>query len=423
MTIRARIIRARTCSFFTVLLIASACGDGGDEEGAGGMAADVGAPTADAAAAGGAATEDAAAAGGAATEDAAAPDVGGAGGAMDGGSPPAPAICAFHAAGAAAISGRAFGAWVDRGYDIHIPPGYDCTVPAAVVLNIHGGGGSAEGVVRATCEGGLALDPDLDSPHCLNHLADRENFVVASPNGTRIDARGRTYCAGGGANGYAFIAATACERNVDDVAYIGELLDDLQGIINVDRRRVFSTGLSNGGALSHRLACELSDRIAAIASVGGLNQHGASTPEACAPGRPVPVLMLHGTGDLCWPYEAQPPGSGMPAALGCHGADVEGGLVASGPQSEALWAANNGCGDATETVLPDVDPQDGSTITRIVYSGCDGNGDVEMYRIDGGGHTWPGGWQYRRPALIGPTNRDVVATAVVWAFFAAHPMP
>lgn len=106
--------------------------------------------------------------------------------------------------------------------------------------------------------------------------------------------------AGGGASGFDCIGASACEHGVDDIAYFKALLDDLAKKINVDTKRVFSTSLSNGGAMSHRLACELADRIAAIAPVSGANQF--ATAAVCTPSKLVPVLDIHGTGDPCWPF-------------------------------------------------------------------------------------------------------------------------
>lgn len=327
--------------------------------------------------------------------------------------------CTVHESGSTDLT-RSLAGWPDRDLDVHVPPTYDCTEPTPVVLFLHGGGGTKEGASRTACLGLTStMPPDTSHPNCWSILADAEGFVVVYPNGTPNDEGNRGFNAGGGNGGYACVNEHSCSNDIDDVAYFSDLLDDLETVVNVDRARVFSTGISNGGAMSHRLACELSDRIAAVAAFGGQAQHALSDPDACAPSRPVPVMMVHGTDDRCWPYESET-SPGESGALAC-GADSR--LAASLPESEAFWAAHNGCTDVDTTPIADTAPADGSTATRRDHSGCTAGGAVAAYQVEGGGHTVPGGWQYLPIVLIGGTNRDFSGSMAAWEFFETHPMP
>lgn len=297
--------------------------------------------------------------------------------------------------------------WPKRPYDLHLPPGYDPTRPIPVILAFHGGGGHSGHMARLSCPGG-----DPDSPGCLDRLADREGFAVVYPNGTAAVAMFniRTFNAGGGDKGYGCVSRYACERRIDDVGYTRALLDDLERTAAVDPARVYATGMSNGAAMAHRLACQLSERIAAIAAVGGANQFAAAA--SCTPSRPVSVLQIHGTNDPAWPYEG-----GVPQRA------EERGPMASVSGTMRGWAERNGC-SLTPTVepLPDT-AADGTATARIAYPGCRAGTEVVLYRVDGGGHTWPQGWQYFAESRVGNTAQDFSANEVIWQFFARHPKP
>ena len=302
--------------------------------------------------------------------------------------------------------------WKDRPYIVHLPPSYDGTVAFPVVIVLHGGGGDARAARAMTCPNG-----NLGDPGCLDRVADCQGFITVYPDGT--SERGirtmRTFDAGGGADGYACVSGVACSTKVDDLRYFTDLIDTLEQEYTVDPARIYLTGLSNGGAMSQRLACELSDRIAAIAPVAGGNQYAAV--DTCSPTRPVPMLEIHGTADRCWPYAGGP--------LTCVGLGT---LAALGdfvpiPDTVASWAARNGCQAVpTSEDLPDVDRTDGTTVTRISYQGCSTGADVVLLRVNGGGHTWPGGSSVLPPGTVGKVSRDVNANSVIWEFFAAHPM-
>jgi len=262
-------------------------------------------------------------------------------------------------------------------------------------------------MARLTCPDGKVGDPG-----CLNALADREGFAVVYPNGTPNPQHprggGRRWNAGGGKHGYGCAGGFACEAGIDDLAYFRDLLDDLEGAVSIDRARMYATGISNGGSMSHRLACELADRIAAIASVAAGNQFAAV--ETCAPGRAVPVLQIHGTDDTFWPYKG--------------GEAREAGVRVSIPETIRGWVERNGCAASPDVSLePDRDPTDGTRARRESYGACRDGAEVVFYTVEGGGHTWPGGLQYLPTRLIGKTSRDLDANTIIWDFFRRYALP
>jgi polyhydroxybutyrate depolymerase len=300
--------------------------------------------------------------------------------------------------------------WGSRQYTVHLPPSYSRRIPYPVVIDIHGGSGNKESARLSSCP-----DRDPDSPGCLDRLADCEGFIVVYPDGTQesgLPKGMRSFNAGGGANGYVCIAGDACTTDVDDVRFFGDLIDALKRHYRIDPNRVHVAGLSNGAAMSHRLACELSDRVASIAAVGGGNQY--ATSRECAPGRSVPVLQIHGTADRCFPYDG---GYERCTLLQPYGFRV------SVADTVAGWVGRNGCG-STPVVedWPDADPDDGTTVTQMRYPDCSGGGDVTLLRVNGGGHTWPGGSDNLPDWIVGKVSREFSANQVMWEFFKAHPL-
>ncbi len=286
--------------------------------------------------------------------------------------------------------------WPGRPYDVVVPDSIECGSDAPVLLALHGGGADSERMARVTCP-----DGDFSDPACLDAVAERRGFIVVYPNGTPSpNAPGmRTWNAGGGAGGWDCMSGIACEENVDDVAYIEDLLDDLLAKFPVDAHRVYATGISNGGAMSHRLACELSDRIAAIASVAGPNQ--VMAVQGCDPTRPVPMLMIQGTSDLFVPIDGGPgiltPGNKVPTA-----------------DTVAFWVSRNGCHQTPATAWLPNTSIDLTRIVRDTYSGCDDGASVVLLEVQGGGHTWPGGYEYS--AASGAVSYDINAAETIWTF-------
>jgi polyhydroxybutyrate depolymerase len=299
---------------------------------------------------------------------------------------------------------RTLSNWPGRPYDLHVPAGYDPSRPAPVLLVIHGTGGSGKATAKGSCP-----DGDEENPKCFGKLADRENFIVVYPNGTTDPEKprlSRTWNAGGGKNGYVCIQGYACAHNIDDVRYFRDLLDDLGRIASVDAARVFATGISNGAVMSHRLACELSERIAAIAPISGVNQFAAVAP--CGPSRAVAVVAFHGTADQIAPYNG---------GQGKH----DTGIRLSVPKTIADWVARNKCSANPRHENLPTTVSDGTAVSRDTYSSCSDGAEVMIYTIDGGGHTWPDGQPYAPEFLIGKTTHNINANQVMWEFFKNHP--
>jgi polyhydroxybutyrate depolymerase len=263
----------------------------------------------------------------------------------------------------------------ERAYVFHIPRDHDSTMPTPVIFAFHGGFGTSETFARVTN---------------LHELAGRVGFIVVYPEGYRRSWNGGDCC--GPAKG----------QDIDDVAFVRAMLEDLTSVANVDPQRVFATGFSNGGIFSYRLACELSDRIAAIAPVS--SAMGLSDL-ACNPTRPVPVLHFHGTADRYAPF-AGGPSAYKPA-----------GERRSVPGTINFWLRRNGCTNETQ-----VNYQRGSA-TCITHPNCRGDAEVILCTIEGMGHEWPGYTPTARmERLLGPGTHDISATDMIVEFFVEHAM-
>jgi polyhydroxybutyrate depolymerase len=297
----------------------------------------------------------------------------------------------------------------ERTYLVHVPAGLDPDRPAPVVLVLHGGGGSSEGM-RALAG--------------MDAVADAEGFLVVYPQGVgpeRLGSPAGTWNAG-------LCCGEAMEENVDDVAFFRALLDRLEQDFSVDPRRIYATGHSNGSQMSFRLACELADRIAAVAPVGAQGVHGA-----CDPSRPVPVMYFHGSEDACSPYE------GSETCGGCFHEFLERIFMTDlgepvtwpcepVPDYVAAWAQRNGCSHATDVSLTAGD------VVCETYRDCSEGADTTLCTMDSTGHTWPGGTYgpvcdnpdglvcQTYVDIVGAINHDVGA-ADMWRFFRDHPMP
>jgi polyhydroxybutyrate depolymerase len=297
--------------------------------------------------------------------------------------------------------------WGERSYDLVLPDDYDSDVAVPLVVALHGGGGSSDAAAGTTCPNG-----NTDHEECLHNYGRERGFAVAYPNGTpsRLAKNVRTWNAGGGEDNWRCTSGRACEDGVDDIAYLNDLLDDIESRVNVDTDRVYFTGLSNGAAMSYAAACEMSDRVAAIVPVGGAMQW--TTTNACEPDRPVPVMHIHGTEDPAWKY-----GGDASDAVDDQG-DTE---HVSVERTLAEWEAINGCGSEVRSEdLPNPNVVDGSKTTRMEWRPCDA--PLVHMKIVGGGHTWPNGHQYFSRGRIGPTSRDW-GNEVIWEFMSQQSLP
>ncbi len=277
---------------------------------------------------------------------------------------------------------------VTRTYFLHVPPSYTGQNAVPLVVALHGRDGTGQGMVKLT--------------H-FSTVADANGFIVVYPDG--ID---RSWNDG----------RQIPEESEDDVGFLRALISQLAGRYHIDPARIYATGISNGGMMTQRLGCELGDVLAAIAPDAG----EMPVPEnaVCHPPHHLSVLEFQGDADPYIPYAGGTPRC-APNLSTC-------GTVLSADDTMRGWASRDGCQATYASAnLPDVAKGDGplpsrdSTIEQRTYQGCPAGSAVVLEVIHGGGHTWPGGWQYLPPALIGWTNRDIDASQMIWQFFAAHP--
>lgn len=260
-----------------------------------------------------------------------------------------------------------------RIYWTYVPSGMEKTKPAPLLFVLHGSAGSGEDMMAVTQRG-------------FERIADKEKLIVVYP-----DALERRW--------------NEQDGTVDDAAFLLAVADKLISDGLVDRKRVYMAGISNGGMMAQRMACEHADRVAGIASVAG------SLPEKlagkCKPLQPVPVILIHGTED--------------PIVLWRGGAVAgfeEFGKVLPALETAGFWATNNRCRSNTVSVSEtDRDPKDGTRVRLELFPDCAANADVSMVTVEGGGHTWPGGYQYLPERFIGRTSRDIDANQIIWNFF------
>jgi polyhydroxybutyrate depolymerase len=273
-------------------------------------------------------------------------------------------------------------AGTDRQYLLSIPASYRKNTHAPLVLNFHGLGSDMQ--QQAIYSG-------------LDQKAGAEGYVVITPDGS----------------GDAIRRWVPPPLPGPDVDFVKAILATTQRALCIDAKRVFATGISNGAIFSTALGCALPGRIAAIAPVAGVN--GTKVCTAGTP--PTAVLAFHGTADPIVPYGGGAyfsGASGASAATRAIGSRL--GVLQAQPVDDAVakWAAFDGCGTpaTTTATAPDVE--------HVVYPGCPPSGAVELYRVLGGGHTWPGGIAVNADRL-GPTTTSIDATALMLAFFDAHP--
>jgi polyhydroxybutyrate depolymerase len=273
----------------------------------------------------------------------------------------------------------------ERRYIVHVPP--QPKQPAPVILNFHGGGGSAKAQQEYSR---------------MDALADREGFLVVYPDGTG-NLNFLTWNAGPACCGY------AVANKVDDVGFTAALIDDLATRMPIDARRVYATGLSNGAMMAYRLAAERPGRIAAVAPVAGAMQQ----PGKIA--RPVPVLHIHSVDDPRALYEG---GLGPPFPM--TNTRVQHAAVT---ETLARWSAANGCRGEPRVAeeRKGAGASAGHTATHLVYQGC--AAALEHWKLTGAGHVWPGGKLKYLTRLLGPGTDVIDANAEMWRFFSRVSAP
>ncbi len=262
-----------------------------------------------------------------------------------------------------------------RTYRLFLPSDYQSYEALPLVFNLHGR--ESDGIQQ-------------EFYSAMNQVADTAKFFVCYPTGFN------------NGSGNEWNVGWTFGSDKDDVGFINRLIDTISANYNVDTEAVFSCGMSNGGFLSYKLACELNDRIKAIASVTGAMV--ASEVQNCTPDIPVPVMQIHGTADDVVLYNGSP--------------------LINIPIEDLVnnWVGINSCNSPGDTIpVPDIVPSDGTTSERIEYNDCDSDSRVVFYKVTGGGHTWPGA-PISIP-ILGPTSQDFKASHEIWLFFKPYTSP
>lgn len=253
---------------------------------------------------------------------------------------------------------------------VHVPTGFDRTTTASpLVMVFHGRFGTGKRQEQIS---------RFDS------VADRHRFVVAYPDGI-----GRSWNAGTG------VGVAATER-INDTAFAFALAQMLVRELRLDPTRIYAAGFSNGASFVHRIACSRHSAFAAIAAVAGTI--APSVAHSCR-GHQVSVLQINGTADRISPWVG--------------GQTAGGGTIESVPATVQFWARREGCRTRS------VEKTTTTDVSAISYRRCAAGTDVSLYRVDGGGHTWPGGEQYLPRFVIGKTSH-FNASEAIWRFFAHH---
>jgi polyhydroxybutyrate depolymerase len=256
---------------------------------------------------------------------------------------------------------------VSRNYRLHLPPGFDKNIPIPLVFNLHGFTSNA---VQQEIYSGM------------NAVSDKEGFAVCYPNGV----------------GAAWNVGWNFGSTANDVGFISALIDDLHTKYGFNLKKIYSCGMSNGGFMSYRLACELNNKVAAIASVTGSMVRQAL--DKCDPKRPVPVLEIHGTADAVVAYGGTP------------------GISESIDKVLTFWRVNNGCfDDKVIEMIPNI-AADNTTTEKWTYKNCSNGQDVVHFKVTNGAHTWPGS-----AINNGVTSQDFKASEEIWKFFSQFELP
>ena len=270
---------------------------------------------------------------------------------------------------------------LNRTYLVHLPPSYAPGASLPLVFVLHGATQTGQRIMQVSG---------------FNNVADANDFIAVYPDGINL-----TWNVGFAIPG----ASTA-----DDLGFLEALADEMATLYNADLNRLYSCGFSNGGYMSYRLACESSKCFAAVGSVTGVMTDAAFA--ACSPSRSVPVMHIHGTGDAIVAYNG---------AVGMKSVD----------EVLAYWLFNNNncTGNPVFTPVPNTSLFDFTTVDRFSWNPCDNGAEVELLRVNGGGHQWPGTTTLL--GGLGAINQDINASQELWNFFsrftcnqtAANPIP
>lgn len=272
----------------------------------------------------------------------------------------------------------------DRFYDVHVPASYRPGTPVPLVMVLHGGGGSPSAVRGITG---------------MDRVSDQNGFIVIYPAGTGERARDSRLS-------WNILKSDtfATANNKDDLGFIRAVLKDVQAKYAIDTKRIYATGISQGGMMCYRFACDpdLSGRIAAIAPVAAVM---TVDPADCKPSRTMPIIHFHGLDDKFIPFEG---------GIGSRLERIDPVARPGVPETMKFWLAKNKVGDR---------PRDQGRRGDAGFQdfGREGEpGEVILWKLDGAGHTWPGGDSGLPEMFIGKVNRDISASEVIWKFFTRH---
>lgn len=275
----------------------------------------------------------------------------------------------------------------NRIYDVFLPSSHNNSTELPVILDLHGFSSNAN---------------EQREISDFTDLAEENDFIMVWPQALATGPN----CLLAGVSGKYWNANWGIE--VEDINFIDNLIDQLAEDYNVDLKRVYVTGLSNGGFMVYSIACALSERVAAVASVAGsMTEDLLNT--TCQPARQIPVMHVHGTDDAVIFWDGEESCQDGIAAIN----DVV-----------SFWRTNAGCSDTfMEASYEDIDTSDGSTARMLTYNNC-GN-KMKFLIIDNGGHNWPGSeYQINQGfSILRPINNDIVTNKLIWEFFKQHSLP
>ena len=247
--------------------------------------------------------------------------------------------------------------------------------------------------------GGLGDDDDTVALRfgTMEELAAEDDFVVAYPQGI-----GGHWNDGRNVDRY-----VAQRERINDVGFITTLIDELIEKRDVDPDAVFVAGVSDGAMMAHRLACARTSKLRAFAAVIGSMPRNVARRRARCGKEPISVLIVNGTDDPIVPWDG--------GEVEFEGKKL--GEVLSVQKTFGFWRRHNACQDVTVSMIPDFVPNDGTRVERQKSNGCRAGTKVELFAVQGAGHTWPSGWQYLPTTLIGQTSSDINAGVAAWRFF------
>lgn len=263
---------------------------------------------------------------------------------------------------------------LERWYRVHVPADYSPATPSPVVFAFHGGGGSMDIQANDTYYGQISK-------------SEQAGYIAVFPNGYSRFKSGMlaTWNAGN-------CCGEARDKNIDDVGFVREIIRHLKVQLNIDDKRIFADGMSNGGMMVYRLACEMPDVFRAVASVAGTDN-----TRSCSPNTPISILHIHARDDDTELFDG---GAGKKSAKVTNFVSV--------PDSIAKWVKLDACSANPKRVF------ENAGAYCDIYSQCRSGAEIKLCVTATGGHSWPGG---KKPRDGMPGSTALSATDVIWDFF------